>query len=88
MYRSTPRKTHHDPYPSLDLTGSRTFRRNHDLFATSIAGDGAREDMVKDVAGVNIVACVDVAMDPECDIEEGVEGRGGVENPGCATAPP
>jgi len=44
--------------------------------------------MEKDVAGVNIVACVDVVIDAECDIEEGVEERGGVETPDCAIAPP
>jgi hypothetical protein len=65
-----------------------TSLRNHDLCATSVAGDGAREGMANDVAGVNIVACVDVVMDAECDIEEGVEERGGVENPDCADAPP
>jgi len=31
---------------------------------------------------------VDVVMDAERDIEEGVEERGGVENPGDAVAPP
>jgi len=65
-----------------------TFLRNHDLCAISVAGDGAREGMANDVAGVNIVACVDVVMDAECDIEEGVEERGGVENPDCADVPP
>jgi hypothetical protein len=54
--------------------------RNHDLCPTSVAGDGAREGMVNDVAGVNIVTCVDVIMDAECDIE-GVEERDGIENP-------
>jgi len=44
--------------------------------------------MLKDVAGVNIVACVDVVKDAECDIEEGVEGRGGVQSPDWAVAPP
>jgi hypothetical protein len=42
--------------------------------------------MVNDVAGVNIVVCVDVVKDAECDIEEGVEERG-VENPDCVDAP-
>jgi len=74
-------KDHQDPYPSLDLKGSITFLRNHDLFTVSEAGDDPREGMVKDVAGVTIVACVDVVMDAERDIEEGVEERGGVENP-------
>jgi hypothetical protein len=70
--------TYHDPYPSLDLTGSITFLRNHDLDPTSATGDGTREGMVKDVAGV-IVARVDV--DAECEKDDGVEERGGVENP-------
>ena len=43
--------------------------------------------MLNDVAGVNIVACVDVVMDAEWDIEEGVEERGGVENPDWADIP-
>jgi hypothetical protein len=80
-------RIHHDAYPSLDLTGSITFLRNHDLCPTSVAGDGAREGMVNDVAGVNMVACVDVIIDAECDIEEGVEERDGVENPDCADIP-
>jgi len=46
----------------------------------SEAGDDPREGIVKDVAGVTIVACVDVVMDAERD-KEGVEERGGVEIP-------
>ena len=47
------------PYPSLDLTASITFLRNHDLDPTSGTGDGTRERVLKEVAGVTIVALVD-----------------------------
>ena len=45
---------------------------------TSATGDGTREGIVKEVAGVT-VALVD--KDPECETEDGVEERGGVEKP-------
>ena len=72
--------------PSLDLTGSITCLRNHDLDPTSATGDGTREGMVMDVAGVTTVARVDVN---ECETtEEGVEERGGVEKPDWGVAQP
>jgi len=42
--------------------------------------------MVNDVAGVTMVPLVDV--DPECEIEDGVVERGGVEKPDWGVAPP
>jgi hypothetical protein len=69
----------------LDLTASITFLRNHDLDPTSATGDGTRERIVKEVAGV--VALVN-DEDPECETEDGVEERGGVEKPDWDPAPP
>jgi hypothetical protein len=71
----------------LDLTVSITFLRNHDLDPTSATGDGTREGIVKEVAGVTIVALVD-DEDPECETEDGVEERGGEEKPDWDPAPP
>lgn len=51
---------------------------------TSATGDGTRESVVKEVAGVTIVALVD--EDPVCETEDGVEERG-VEKPDWDPAP-
>jgi len=56
------------------------------LDPTSATGDGTREGIVKDVAGVTIVTLVD--EDPECETEDGVEERGGVEKPDWGVALP
>ena len=68
----------------MALTESITILWNQDLCAGLRGGDSPREGREKDVAGVTIVACVDVVTDVECDMEEGVEERGGVEDSGCA----